>query len=82
VSLAFPILGAFGGSTWTGRVGGRTLTLDILSSDGTPHEFSLVAGSFQDFQRRVAMLRERAGTVQVTQSLTEQVRDAARHLES
>jgi hypothetical protein len=82
VSLAFPILGAFGGSTWTGRVGGRTLTLDILSSDGTPHEFTLVAGSFQDFQRRVALLHERSDAAQVTQSLAGQVRDVARQLQS
>ena len=82
VSLAFPILGPFGGSTWTGRVAGRTLALDILSSDGTPHDFTLVAGSFQDFQRRVALLRERAGAAEVTQSLTGQVRDAARQLQS
>jgi hypothetical protein len=58
-----PLFGAFGGSTWTGRVGRGVLTLDILGSDGVPHEMTLVAGSFQDFQRRVAALRGRAGAV-------------------
>ncbi len=82
LSLAFPILGAFGGSTWTGRVGRGVLTLDILGSDGTPHEMTLAAGSFQDFQRRVALLRGRAGAAEVTQSLAVQVRDVARQLQS
>lgn len=82
VSLAFPILGAFGGSTWTGRIGRGVLTLDVLGSDGTPHEMTLVAGSFQDFQRRVASLRGRAGAAEVTQSLAAQVRDGARQLQS
>jgi hypothetical protein len=82
VSLAFPLLGAFGGSTWTGRVGRGVLTLDILGSDGAPHELTLVAGSFQDFQRRVASLRGRAGAAEVTQSLAAQVRDVARQLQT
>ncbi len=40
VSLVFPMLSAFGGSTWTGRIGGQALSLDIPTTNGTPTELA------------------------------------------
>lgn len=77
VSLVFPMLSAFGGSTWTGRIGGQALSLDIPTTNGTPTELVLAVGSFQDFQHRVISLQERAGTIGTTQSFAKAVQETA-----
>jgi len=68
ISLAFGLLSAFGGATWTGHLGWNTLTLDYSTSSG-PAEMALRRGSFADFQRLVTALQGSASRVAAAQAL-------------
>ena len=82
ISLVFPLMSPFGGETWTGRVGWRSVTLDVPSSNGTPLEITLTAGSFADFQRRVSGLRYAAAQASTAQTLAKNMQDAQSQLEA
>ncbi|MHB8148382.1 MAG: hypothetical protein ACYDGM_14130 [Vulcanimicrobiaceae bacterium] len=49
VSIAFPLLSSYGGTTWTGTLRGNSLSL-VIPTGGLPSNLSLLAGSFSDFQ--------------------------------
>lgn len=65
ISIAFPMLSAFGGSTWTGQVSPGSLILSYPEQGGGMGQMTLKYGSTADFQQAASKLRK---TVAATQA--------------
>jgi predicted nucleic acid-binding Zn-ribbon protein len=54
LSIVFPLLSSFGGTTWTGSFGNGSLVVNYPNTDGSLSQLSLKYGGLDDYQRAAA----------------------------
>src|SRR5579862_3754604 len=67
ISIAFPLLSNYLGATWTGTLKDNTLSL-VIPTAGLPSNPTLVAGSFDDFQKAAQKVQKQVNVAQQQQA--------------
>jgi len=67
ISIAFPLLSAFGGATWTGSLKNNAISL-VIPTTGLPSNPTLAAGSFEDFQSAAQAVQAKVNVAQQQQA--------------
>lgn len=67
ISLAFPLLSDYFGATWTGTLKGNMLSL-VVPTAGLPSNPTLIAGSFEDFQKAAQKVQAQVNIAQQQQA--------------